>query len=124
FELSRLGLVANGVPLGIERKALATLLDRSWTGGELELRGVLAAAAARARGPLVSYDDLEQALALSSETPPPELPALGHSEPPARTRARRPPRSRAHGLRPSPGPHRRSRRQAAPPPFYGRMKMP
>lgn len=96
FELTRLGLVANGVPLGIERKALATLLDRSWTGGELELRGVLAAAAARARGPLVSYDDLEQALALSSETPPPELPALGHSEPPARTRARRPPRSRAH----------------------------
>lgn len=94
FELTRLGLVASGQPLGIERKALAALLDRSWTGGELELRGVLAAAAALAEGALVSFEDLERALALESEHPKSALPAVSHSEPPPRTRARRPPRSR------------------------------
>jgi len=95
FELTRLGLVTRGAPLGIARPALSALLDRPWTGGELELRGVLAACASRTSGDLVSLRDLEQALALEGD--PPELGMPGPpSQPPLRTRARRPPRSRAN----------------------------
>ena len=95
FELARLGLVMRGTPLGIARPALAALLDRSWTGGELELRGTLAACAARAEGEVVSREDVELALSLDAgEITVPKDHA--HSEPPPRTRSRRPPRSRAN----------------------------
>lgn len=95
FELTRLGLVSTGTPLGIARPALAALLDRSWTGGELELRGILAAAAARTESGVVSLQDIRDVLALEEEQKQDDLPPPGHSEAPLRSRARRPPRSRA-----------------------------
>jgi hypothetical protein len=95
FELTRLGLTTRGTPLGISRAALATLLDRAWTGGELELRGILSACAARTSQEIVSLEDLTDALASSRDSAS-DASSPGQSEPPLRTRARRAPRSRAH----------------------------
>jgi len=95
FELTRLGLVHRGLPLGIARPALAALLDRAWTGGELELRGILAAAAARTTADQVSLRDLEQVLTVDDAAAFPDVPPVSPSQPPLRTRARRPPRERA-----------------------------
>lgn len=95
FELTRLGLITRGAPLGIARPALAALLDRPWTGGELELRGILAACSARAKGDLVTLQELEAVLALEDSSEDFELPPQDQPDRSLRTRARRPPRSRA-----------------------------
>lgn len=97
YELARIGLVLRGAPLGIARAGLALLLDRSFSGNEAELRGLLWAAAARSRGETIQASDLEAALRTpDAEVPAPVGPAslTGAAAEAARTRKRLPPRSR------------------------------
>lgn len=94
FELAAAGLRLRGEPLGVAPAALRLLAEHTWPGNELELRALLRHAAARARGPVVTQEDLlesglSQARRPETEftpTPPPTLER--------RQRARRAPRSR------------------------------
>lgn len=97
-ELSRLGLMLHGKPLGIERAALHALVQRELGGNDAELRGLLSAAAARATGQRLTLMDLLYAMSGSREDlepPPGSAPAEELSTlPKRRTRMRPPPRAR------------------------------
>src|SRR5690606_22694533 len=58
FELAAAGLRSRGEPLGIAPAALRVLTEHTWPGNDLELRAWLRHAAAHAKGPVVTVDDL------------------------------------------------------------------
>ena len=90
LELSRISLATRGHALGISRPALADLIERPYLGGDAELRGLLSAAVAHARGELVLPADISAADSRQETGAPPSVaPAFE-----ARVRARPSPRSR------------------------------
>jgi DNA-binding NtrC family response regulator len=66
-QLSRCRAGSSSEPLGIDRRALNALLEHDWPGNDLELRDVIARAAAASEGPLVTLDDLTQIHFMVSE---------------------------------------------------------
>jgi DNA-binding NtrC family response regulator len=58
--LARIGLSVRGHPIGVEPRALATLIEHAWPGNEMELNDVLTRAAALADGDVLSPADLDR----------------------------------------------------------------
>lgn len=89
FELARIGLAQRGSPFGMDRGAFAELIERPFHGNDEELRGLLLAAAARAQSDVIGVADL-----VAHEPDEPPIPSPPEDAPMARSRSRRPPRSR------------------------------
>lgn len=86
-ELSQLGLTRRGSPYGAERAVLHRLIQKSYSGNDAELKGILASAVARASGDRITLDDLDAVLHQEPSAEPPEVAQK-------RTRSRPAPRSR------------------------------
>jgi hypothetical protein len=58
--LARIGLSVRGHPIGVDPRALATLIEHGWPGNEMELDDVLTRAAAVADGDVLGQADLDR----------------------------------------------------------------
>jgi len=95
YELSRTSLRERGQAIGIQRAALAALIERSYAGGDAELRGLLSHAIGNAGPGPIRLAHLGEPDSKGSESFVPPHSDEPDSEPPARrSRSRQGPRSR------------------------------
>jgi DNA-binding NtrC family response regulator len=93
FELSRAAAALGLSELGIERPALATLLERAFVANEAELRAIVLGLAASADAPLITLAVLRRVLDGSRGARPDE-PGVEGTSSRERARSRLAPRSR------------------------------